>query len=472
MMRVLGCCSLAFYCILSGLFWNNFTSTATRADDATVFVAAAALVIIYFYGRRWAKNVSTVLIVGFALAFALVGVFIVPFDSTDVFFYMATGWQQAHYANNPYSTSLRDISEILDDPMVQNEWMARNRNPWLDLPLPYGFLFALISKGIAWIGHGNLWMTLGLFTLLNLITHVGTAYLLWEAARLIPGANANSVLYLYSWNPFVLLQYLGNLHNDILVGFLVVLAAYLLLSGRLLWVIPALVASVLIKHVTVVLLPFALIFLIGSGGWKAAFRSLCLSAGIVLVSTLPYLGDITAFRYELIVAQVSESTGSLHAFMLYTYRILGQIWPALLHTLPHFRTTTQIGLWIIFAGFVIHEIHMTWWDTSLSPVLMIQRWTAVLFGLIFVASSQFFAWYLGMLFPLALLTTERKSVLADIIVLLSGGHMLSFTFVRRKAIGYFLLATVMPIVYVTVRRWWLKTQPSVQPVPAGPARVC
>jgi hypothetical protein len=156
MTRVLGCCSLAFYCILSGLFWNNFTSTATRADDATVFVAAAALVIIYFYGRRWAKNVSTVLIVGFALAFALVGVFIVPFDSTDVFFYMATGWQQAHYANNPYSTSLRDISEILDDPMVQNEWMARNRNPWLDLPLPYGFLFALISKGIAWIGQRHI----------------------------------------------------------------------------------------------------------------------------------------------------------------------------------------------------------------------------------------------------------------------------------------------------------------------------
>jgi hypothetical protein len=82
---------------------------------------------------------------------------------------------------------------------------------------------------------------------------------------------------------------------------------------------------------------------------------------------------------------------------------------------------------------------------------MIQRWTSILFALIFIASSQFYAWYIGMLFPLALLT-QRKTFLADAIVALSGAHMLSFTFLRRKAIGYFIVATVLPITYSVIAR--------------------
>ena len=81
--------------------------------------------------------------------------------------------------------------------------------------------------------------------------------------------------------------------------------------------------------------------------------------------------------------------------------------------------------------------------------MMIQRWTSILFAVIFVASSQFYAWYLGMLFPLALLT-DRRTILADAVVFLTGAHMLSFTSLRRKAIGYFLVATIIPIGYAVL----------------------
>lgn len=451
MMRVLGFCSIAFYCILAGLFWNHFTSTETRADDIAVFFAGTALVVAYFYGLRYLKNVTTKLIVGFAVIFAIVGFLMVPFDSTDVFFYMATGWEQSHYAHNPYSRSLRDINGILDDPLVQNQWMARNRNPYLDLPVPYGFLFALISRGIAWAGHGSFWTTLALFSFLNLLMHAGIGWLLWKSAKLIPGTNPNTVLYLYTWNPFIVLQYLGNVHNDIIVAFLVVLAAYLLLSKRPLWTIPVLAASVLIKYVTIVLIPFAFLFIVRSRGRSFALRSTVLALGVALFSALPYLPELAAFKYELILAQVSESTGSLHAFILYVYRLLTVIWPALLGVMPHFRAATKVGLWVIFAGFAIHEMHATWTERAVDPVRMIQRWAAVLFALLFVASSQFFAWYLGMLFPIAILT-DRKSILADTVILLSGAHMLSFTFLRRKAIGYFLLATLLPVLFAILPR--------------------
>ena len=82
---------------------------------------------------------------------------------------------------------------------------------------------------------------------------------------------------------------------------------------------------------------------------------------------------------------------------------------------------------------------------------MIQRWSSILFALIFVASSQFYAWYIGMVFPLALLT-HRKTIVTDAVILLSGAHLLSFTFLRRKAIGYFLIATALPVLYLVIAK--------------------
>jgi len=56
------------------------------------------------------------------------------------------------------------------------------------------------------------------------------------------------------------------------------------------------------------------------------------------------------------------------------------------------------------------ELFVSWKPPVLEPFTMIQRWTSILFGLILVASSQFYAWYIGMMFPLAILT--RGTVLS------------------------------------------------------------
>src|SRR5262249_33417900 len=143
--------------------------------------------------------------------------------------------------------------------------------------------------------------------------------------------------------------------------------------------------------------------------------------------------------------------------MVYSFRSLSRVWPPLIDFVPGFGAVTKIALWAIFAVFIVHELHVSWKESSEKPLLMIQRWTSILFALIFVASSQFYAWYIGMLLPLALLT-DRKSILADAVVALSGAHMLSFTFLRRKAIGYFVVATVLPVMYsVMARRTRRKT---------------
>jgi hypothetical protein len=72
---------------------------------------------------------------------------------------------------------------------------------------------------------------------------------------------------------------------------------------------------------------------------------------------------------------------------------------------------------------------------------------------IFVASSQFYAWYIGMVLPLALAMSPGHP-LRVFVVLLSGTHLVSFTSVSRKAIGYFLLGTGAGAVCWRFRQRW------------------
>ena len=113
---------------------------------------------------------------------------------------------------------------------------------------------------------------------------------------------------------------------------------------------------------------------------------------------------------------------------------------------------TKVGLWIGFVVFIVYQLRVSWKERNQDPFAMIQQWTSILFALIFVASSQFYAWYIGMVFPLALLT-HRRTILSDCVIALSGAHILSFTFLRRKAIGYFVIATAFPILLLLISRY-------------------
>jgi hypothetical protein len=454
-LRVLGIASMLLYAALAAFFWTAWSFKNHWIDEVVILVVPGALVALYFSGIKFVRHTALSVIVTFAIAMSVVGFIMPPFDSTDVFFYMATGWQQAHYGSNPYSRLLRNVDGAADDPMVQNAWMARNRNPWLDIPIPYGFLFALLVRGLAWIGSGNFWRTLFLFNCLNLLMHAGTALFLWKSSKWLPEANGKVILYLYTWNPFIVLQYLVNSHNDIIVAFLVVLAAYLLLRNQPMWSLPLLVAAGLVKYVTLVLVPFAFIFLIRHKGWREGVRAVLISVGLVLAAAAPYAAEYASFKYSLIWIQISESTGSLHAFVVYSYRALARAWPALLGSVSIVGLVTKAGLWIVFTIFVLHQLYVSWKERGEGPLTMIQRWMSIMFVLIFVVSSQFYAWYLGMMFPLALLT-QRKTILADCVIALSGAHMLSFTFLRRKAIGYFVFATLIPILYVVRQKFSLR----------------
>src|SRR5262249_15275184 len=75
----------------------------------------------------------------------------------------------------------------------------------------------------------------------------------------------------------------------------------------------------------------------------------------------------------------------------------------------------------------------------------------ILTAIIFIASSQFYSWYIGMFFPLVLLL-RTDHWLRTFSILLGGTHVFSLTSLSRKGVGYFLL-TLIPLIKTWRTRW-------------------
>jgi len=168
-----------------------------------------------------------------------------------------------------------------------------------------------------------------------------------------------------------------------------------------------------------------------------------------MLISLPYVWDLRAFKLQQFLAQLSESTGSLHAFITFSYRAVMHHFFEGSVDLDAFSQTTKVMLWAIVAMFGIYQLRRAWLFSRSGPMEVADRWTSILFAVVFIGSSQFYTWYIGMVFPLSLLGLGG-SRLTDIIVLLSGTHM-AFNFMRGKAIGYFLLTTALPVMFVLWR---------------------
>jgi hypothetical protein len=441
----LGCVSAVGYALVSIIFW---TDEIFQRDWITMLIKLLGIgvpAVLYVYGMRFAGRTPIRVIIAFAVLFALICSVTLPFDSTDAFYYIADGWHQFHYSQNPYVSLMRDIPNVNSDQIISNRWMAMNKNPWQDSPFPYGFAFAIVTRTIARLGAGNWWVMLGLLNVLNLGVHISMSILLWKTSRFITGADPKLVLYLYAWNPIVLTQSLANVHNDILMAFGILAAAYFVLRGNPKWAVPVLVIAGLIKYAAFLLIPFAIIVTFRSQGMKAVLKACSLGGLLGVLAMIPYWSGLGSFKYQLLVLQQTESGGSLHAFVATLMRVAGRFWTPLSPLVSPATSVLQTALTVGFLCFVLHQLIRTW-RSPVSAIAMIELWTTLLFAAICIASPQFHAWYLVILAPIAAL--NLGTFVGRAALMLTATHVLAFADLRRKSIGYFTVCTLLPLVFL------------------------
>ena len=451
-MRSLGLAQAAVYGLIALYHGWRVPTTASWIDDAVAWATAIALFLLYRSGYRQVSQSDPAVplrqIVLYACPLVLISAVTVPFDSSDAFLYLAMARAQAQYGLNPYTDLMRTIvPDITLDPAIGAQWMSGNYNPWLDLPLVYGFFFANLLRLVGWAANGSWWIALLLIKLVNVAAYALTAGILWACTRhLGEDRHPGRTLYLFMWSPLVLIHEIANGHNDLLMGCLIAAAFYLILTGRLVWSVPVLVAAAMVKYLAILFVPMTLFVILRKRGVLQAVGSALAGVGVFVLLGFPYLGEFSRFQLQLIVAQMNKFTaGTLTGVLFYTYRSLDRNFSLFSGTLEPVGTALQIAMTILALSFLAG---LTYWffRSDLSTENMLWAWTAMLFVIMFL-SPQFYAWYFGMLFPIALLL-RGSDPLRELIVILSATHLASLPSIGSKALNYFILGTVTGLL------WW------------------
>ena len=411
------------------------------AKQVFAILSVAALLVLFWQGYKLLRNESSdsslraVVIIGLILA--AIAVFIFPFHSTDVFGYINRGWQQVHYGQNPYGHTLSEVPNWQSDPMLREHWIFN--------PNPYGFLFTLLARGLAYLGGGNWWFTLFLFKLVNFCAYVATAVLVWRGSNYLNRDQRVATLYLFLWNPLILMHCIANGHNDILTGLLVVTAFYLALRGRWFWVIPALTGAALLKYAPGLLAPVAFVFVVKHRGWMVACGSVLVAGLLAVAVSLPYLSDFEIIRLWNIQENATLLDNSLHSVLVHLFDYAARV----VHPLAVFHDYVDRAIkWTLRIGFLIF---LAWqWikiPKDFSVDHFMKKCLLILFVLFCVVTSKFNAWYMAIMLPLALLV-GLKHWLARAVVLITAAQTMALTFMKQAYVVNYVLMIGLPIVIV------------------------
>ncbi len=381
-------------------------------------------------------------ITGLGLLVGIAAILIPPFHSTDIFGYINRGWQQLHYGLNPYVFTIAQIHGWAQDPMLTDHWVNN--------PSPYGFLYLLLAKGLCMLGGGDKTATVYVFKLSNLLIHFAIAELIWTGATLIHRRwgsikHPELPLYLYLFNPLILIHSIANGHNDLWMGGFILLAAVCVLSEAWVWLIPSLIAATLFKYGAVVILPMALLLLVKKREWKALLWGCVIAFVLFIVSGFPYLGDWAAFHLKEIDRNAFVSHGSLHSFIYSIYKTIGKDWaPALYAQKEAIRSLLKdlfLGLYVIWYAL---RLLKRFRQPRYEAMEWIRDALLALTILICLVSLKFYPWYLGMFFPLALLLADNDW-LRNFMLVLSCMQILSITFIGQAHLMNYALMTGVPI---------------------------
>ena len=169
--------------------------------------------------------------------------------SDDLYLYIFYGRTIATYGQNPILVA---PSQFPDDPLLG--WVF-----WKELPSAYGPVWLLLAGGLSELAGDSLSANVFAHRAAALVIHLLTTVAVWSVWRKTRPELATWGAIFYGWNPLVLIEGIGNGHNDLVVGLFTALAFLAVTRARWLVAVALLVAAALVKTPAALLLPLLLL---------------------------------------------------------------------------------------------------------------------------------------------------------------------------------------------------------------------
>lgn len=355
-----------------------------------------------------------VLALGLLFGFTLVWLY--PVTATDLFQYVLRARVSAIYHANPMTVP---ASRFPDDPLLPFA------GEWADSLSPYGPLWELLAAGIVRLGARD--AVSGALALkgVALIGYLACAGLLAWGTQ-----NDSPALLFFAWNPLVLLEGVGNGHNDVWM-LTWVLLAFLLWERKRWWglAVAALSVAVLVKFSAALVAPLLMIAVLRvQQGWRQGVGVLAaagaLASGMVLLAYLPFwppweslagVLDEFSYRYTYTIAALLRL-------------ILREFIPAdLAYDIP--RVAGQIVFAVLYAGAMVRL-----WQRRIG----LAEAGVLAYFVYLLTSTSYRIWYPLWLVPLASLCFAPRTCLRVFLMSLTSElSILMFYLVWRWGLARF-----------------------------------
>ena len=241
-------------------FYTPTTAEFTPAKIVgTIFFVGIFLGIAFVYFKIL-KNHEKIFknkedIAKFVLIIGIIFFIMLLLTSTDVFYYIGTGWSEAHYGINPYYTT---VSEVLqqNEEAKTDEILLKMQNTWSNQTIVYGPIWPFICKILSGLSMGNLTLALFIYKLFNLILHLVNTYLVHKITK---GKNIFTLM--YALNPLLLFDGITNVHNEMLVIFFILTALYFFIRKKNIFLTVIFFAlATAVKYFAILLIPFIILY--------------------------------------------------------------------------------------------------------------------------------------------------------------------------------------------------------------------
>ena len=284
---------------------------------------------------------------------------IIPYTSTDVYSYIANGWSDSHYHENPYYKS---VGQVSDEYQVRDQMQNKIANCWRYETVVYGPLWTLICKLLTSISFGNIDVALAIFKGTNLIVHLINCLLIWKIT------HKKKFVLIYGTNPAILFEALSNVHNDIFIVLFILLA---------------------IKYLGILILPFIILYHLREKNILEKIKY-CVLYGLEFIVILVgfyaiYVKDLNIFAGLFI--QQSKYNRSI---MLVFYYLIGEQSTNILKT----------ALLVVFAILYVYTVIKLLLNNNTEIFSSyIREYSTLLYIFTFILITNFNSWYILWLFP-------------------------------------------------------------------------
>ena len=359
---------------------------------------------------------------------AVISVFCYPLTAIDLFVYAiwTRGW--AVYGLVPTLTTPKSLPT--GDP-----WLGL-AGEWIDAASPYGPVWELLSWAAFHLSGGGFLAHLLALKILAALAYVGCVWLVYQTLQYLRPEWAVAGAIAFAWNPLVLLESVQNGHNDIVMMFFLLAAIWTLVRWRnyhhpylvALLICLLLALSILVKFITVLIVPFILAGMVVKNRtswrqWGLVLVYGVFIAGIVVAAMTPFWPGWNNWA----VVQANSGAGrSLLALLILSLRKVINTNAAfdlarhiiyltfgLIYLFYLWRTLVERGLLTLLKGRNSSATNSNN-NFSSSPLRFASAFS-VLFWYVLLAAPVFHAWYLLWFSPLAaLLLPYRRPLRATI----------------------------------------------------------